>query len=194
MTRPEHYAEAERLLKRADTWLTAELTEEHLPWEQRVARRDGDLAAAAVHAQLASCPTWGSMAGAASGPLADAPVRISDLKEVCSRAGSAERVTGASWKSRSRAAAGEEPPPGPNHRMVRIPRRDLSAIVNGDLRHQLMRRDKLRLLAATCGDGCQRRHVPESQHRTDVRDLLWTARAEIRLIARDLGLTAGAPR
>jgi hypothetical protein len=54
-TGPEHYAEAEKLLKQADSWENADTGwKAHMSGEERIARRTADLAAALVHAQLAN--------------------------------------------------------------------------------------------------------------------------------------------
>lgn len=54
MTGPEHYREAERLTRRAGTWMEASTGwKGRLPDEQRLAYRMADLAEAQVHATLA---------------------------------------------------------------------------------------------------------------------------------------------
>lgn len=58
MTGPEHYREAERLAKQADTWENADTGwKGQLSVEERIARRMTDLAAAQVHATLAGAST-----------------------------------------------------------------------------------------------------------------------------------------
>jgi hypothetical protein len=55
MTGAEHYAAAEKLLLQADEWLDADWGwKGKLTADQRVVRRDSDLAAALVHATLAA--------------------------------------------------------------------------------------------------------------------------------------------
>lgn len=49
-----HYLKSEQLLKDADSWMdVAAVWTEGMPTDQRIARRTADIAAAAVHAQLA---------------------------------------------------------------------------------------------------------------------------------------------
>lgn len=56
MTPTEHYAEAERLLEQAVQWDDADTGwRGRLTVEERLRRREADLAAAQVHATLAAC-------------------------------------------------------------------------------------------------------------------------------------------
>ncbi len=65
MNGAEHYCAAERLVESADEWLDADYGwKGQLSAEERIARRDSDLAAAQVHATLAA-------AAAAAWPVVD---------------------------------------------------------------------------------------------------------------------------
>lgn len=72
MTGPEHYREAERLLRTADEWMDADFGwKAHLSPDERIARRTADLAAAHVHATLALAAATSPSHEAAPGPVMD---------------------------------------------------------------------------------------------------------------------------
>lgn len=67
-TGPEHYREAERLQKQADTWENADSGwKGSLTAEERIARRMADLTAALVHAQLANAAATALASASADG-------------------------------------------------------------------------------------------------------------------------------
>lgn len=82
MTGPEHYLEAERLGRQADSWENADTGwKAHLTAEERLTRRANDLAAAQLHATLALA------AATAMGALDAADINTTDLDAWCEVSG-----------------------------------------------------------------------------------------------------------